>query len=97
MGDNVQSISKDKINNIHPASHLIAEGCQVDQTLFPLRKSMLIAPNTFLSFMVLGTVSRVICSISFPGIKVRLPCLAFSFLPFSKNDAGFLPACRNRP
>jgi len=59
MGDSVQRISKDEINSltpplIHLASHLTAEGCQVDQALFPLHKPTLSAPKYLIVLHVFG-------------------------------------------
>lgn len=73
MVDSIQSLAKVKINNIHSspiicqASHLIE--CY-HQACFPLCKSTL--PTTFFSITHVETISRIICSITFPGIRVRL-------------------------
>jgi len=60
MGDIVKNLTNEETNNIHcppltlQANHLIAEGYQVGQALFPLHKSILISPDHLLVFVTFG-------------------------------------------
>lgn len=78
---------------IHQASHLVVEGYQVDQHDFPFINPCVLLSDILLSLMRLEMVSRRICSITFPQIKVMLTaCMYFprySFLPFLKIEMEF--------
>ena len=78
MGDSVYSFAKVKANNIHcshllhQASHHIGAGYPVAEGWFLLHKFLLTTPDNILSFLCLETASRISCSSTSPGIKVRL-------------------------
>lgn len=76
MGDHVESLLEDKVDNIHcslliyQARHFITEGYRVHQAWIPLCESIMISANHFFAIMCL--VSRSSWSIIFTGTKGKL-------------------------
>ena len=78
--------------SIHQGSHLAVEGYQVGQVQYPTHTNMLTAPS---HLFVLEMVSRIICSTTLPGIKVKLTALWFPiyklWFPKYKADWPVVP------
>jgi len=79
MWERVKSLSSVRIYYIvcslliHPATHSIMEGNQIDQAWFPSGKPMLTVPNyLFVLYIFLEMDSMRTFSMIFPGSKMRL-------------------------
>lgn len=89
MADCVKGLAKVKLQDIHcpPLVHRVSsqKAVRLARHNLPLSNPCSLLPTPFSSFTRLETVSKTICSITFPGAAVRLTSLQFlssSFLPF---------------
>jgi len=75
MGDSVKSLAEVEVDYTHcspliyPASHAIIESYQLGQALILLGESLLTTPD---SSTCLEMTSGMNCTITFPGMEVRL-------------------------
>lgn len=78
MGNCIKSLTKIKVNNIHCLFHILQlsffmpESMKIISHHSPFVYPCWLLPITFLYFMCLEMAFRIICSIIFPGVEMRL-------------------------